>query len=246
MPPGDHHLSHKMPKSTRQNGGGSKKQRLQPYKRPVRAPTRFRIPNSVAGYRTGFPKQLTMSHTYHMTQEFQQAANPNDSAFINIRCNGMFDPEFAIGGHQPSYFDITSSIYDHYQVVSSVCKVRFTRAGDSNDPWVFGILINDDGVVNNANLHTLCEQPSATYKMVGGFDDVEEVTKYWSAKSAFGPGYLGMDSLKGDAGTDPTEQQMFTIFGRQSQLTTTGTFVRMSITITYTARWTELRDVASS
>jgi hypothetical protein len=57
--------------------------------------------------------------------------------------NGIYDPTFALGGHQPHGFDQLSAIYDSWQVISSTMEVVLYPQISTT------ALINGSGTVNN-------------------------------------------------------------------------------------------------
>lgn len=46
--------------------------------------------------------------------------------------NGMYDPDVAVGGHQPRGFDQLSAIYDEYQVRECIVEVYFACMASSS------------------------------------------------------------------------------------------------------------------
>jgi len=190
-----------------------------------------------------------MTHKYHSTYVLTSPGGGANAGVVQFRANGMFDPDFQIGGHQPSYFDTSASIYDHFRVVSSTIRVEFTTKtfpDQDDNPWVVGVYIDDDGTPASLVLDTLCEQPSSTQALLEHGSRKTTITKKWNAKSAFGPGFMGQDSLKGNAAADPTEQQVYTIFGRPVDTGLLTEVIYINVTIAYTAVWTELRDMVAS
>ena len=94
-------------------------------------------------------------------------------------------PYLQVGGNQPLYFDQMTNIYNHYTVVKS--RIKVTLIPNTVNPFVGGILTDDDGVPAYTSLHEMCEQPSSVY--VTSQRDAQVVTLYksWDCKAVFGP-----------------------------------------------------------
>lgn len=204
----------------------------------------FSIPRWVGKTKVGFPKELRMKHRYVTTGTLSFTSGL--LATYQFRCNGMFDPDVTGGGHQPMYFDQLTAIYDHFNVRTSKITLRATVPSTNSTPVGVGIYINDDSTVTPSVLQNCCEFGSSVYKVIGSKDTPEVVfTKKWSANEAFGPASLNDPELQGSASADPTEQQLFTIFGGSCDSTTTNR-IDFVVTVEYDAIWTELKDIASS
>lgn len=204
---------------------------------------RFGAPKWAGKPKSGFPKQLRMSHRYCDVYSLASTAGSQPSG--SFSCNGMYDPDISGTGHQPMYFDQLAAIYNHYTVLKSTIVVRLRSRGSSSAA-VYAIYINDDSTVTPTNVVFRCEQSSAVYKTVG-YQQSEEVVlkKTWDAKQAFGPGALADPNLQGTASANPTEQQMFTLTMSPLDGATACT-VDAFVTITYDVIWQELKDITSS
>jgi len=53
---------------------------------------------------------------------------------LQFRLNGLFDPDFSLGGHQPMGFDEWSAFYGRYRVKSAKCKIRAVSNTTVNVP----------------------------------------------------------------------------------------------------------------
>lgn len=204
---------------------------------------RFGAPAWAGKTKSGFPKQLRMSHRYCDVYPLTSTAGSQPQG--SFSCNGMYDPDISGTGHQPMYFDQLAAIYNHYTVVKSTIVVRLRSRGSSAGA-IYAIYINDDSTVTPTNVVFRCEQSSAVYKTVG-YQQSEEVVikKTWDAKKNFGPGALADPNLQGTASANPTEQQMFTLTMSPLDGATACT-VDAFVTITYDAIWQELKDIAAS
>lgn len=196
----------------------------------------------------GFPKKMVMTHRY-VDSKLLSTGTGGITVTANMACNGMYDPDVGIGGHQPYYFDQMSAIYDHYTVIGSKIKVTFvtqgTQTGTALSPAVCGIFVNDDSTLTAA-WPALAEHPSSVCKLspVSG-SGIAVATAKWSAKKTFGGAPLSNDNLQGTSSANPTELSVYTIFVN-SEAATAVTNVTVMIEIEYIAVWDELRDVAAS
>ena len=71
--------------------------------------------------RSGFPKQMQMRHRYAESITVNAVANVD--VWHLYRCNGMYDPRVALGGHQPMYFGRMGATYDHYVVTGATIRI---------------------------------------------------------------------------------------------------------------------------
>lgn len=61
-----------------------------------------------------------------------------------FRANGLFDPDSALGGHQPSGFDFWSQKYDRYVVLGS--KITIRPIGNGSNPTINRIDVTSDQI----------------------------------------------------------------------------------------------------
>ncbi|WP_445772381.1 hypothetical protein [Rheinheimera sp.] len=187
---------------------------------------------------------LKMVHKYNAIPHLlaQSTSGPVLELFL---CNGMFDPEVALGGHQPFYFDQLSAIYNHFTVLSSVCRATFMI--DESSAYVggatCGIYLEDDSTGGPTTFIAMSEQASAVTKAVADNDKVT-ITKYWNARQAYGGNTMDDNLLRGDVATDPQETMAFGVFcfGQLASYVT----CRVDVEIEYTAVWTELKPITTS
>jgi len=200
------------------------------------------IPRGLA-FKTGFPKQMKITHKY--CEGFMLAWNGPTAnvAYQSWSVNGLFDPNLAVGGHQPLYFDQMAALYNHYTVMASRCVVQMLT--NNTTTYAAGIYIDDDSTPTTQNLETVMEQNSAITK-IGQYQFGAEVyTRKWDAKAAFGGNVMDNDNLQGTSVANPTEQQAFIVYQRPLDGITTST-VTGFITIYYDTVWDELKQVGGS
>lgn len=209
------------------------------------------VPRGVRNNTTGFPKQLTIVHKYVEGPISFSLTGSLIPAVYQWRCNGMFKPNVLTAGHQPMYFDQASLIYNHFTVVSSKFKIEVVAesafvAGTTSAAVTGCLYIEDEAIpLTPTTIQSAAEQASATrigWTRSGNPNLI--LTKTWSARQAFGGDPLSNPELTGDIGTDPLEEQFYTLFlaspaGLAANCTT-------MVTIEYTAVWNELKNITGS
>lgn len=194
-------------------------------------------------YRTGFPRQQKMSHMYSYNSIISHATGAPTAQGVLFTVNGLFDPEVALGGHQPSYFDQMAALYDHYIVTSATITAEFSPA--SIQTWTCGVTINDDTSVDSYDLDALCEQPSSTSVQVPCYE-TRKVTKTWKLDRAFPAGSKVASQFRGDVTQNPTETQSFVVYARPTNGLLGVISCDVKVSIVYHAEWNELRDMVKS
>lgn len=202
------------------------------------------VPRYLRNKTTGFPKQLSMKHRYVETIELltQAGAGP---VKLGFKCNGMFDPADALGGHQPLYFDQLSQLYNHYTVLASKIKVNFAIDSSSTaQTGTGGIYIDEDSVFSPTTQTSLMEQASSVYTNLSYQGGPKSLFKTWNARQAFGGNTMDNDHLQGSASGDPVELQHYVIYVVGTVLE--NVVMRVQVEVEYTAVWDELKSVGSS
>lgn len=202
------------------------------------------IPRTIVSSGIGFPKKMVMSHKY---EETLALTIPFSVGMVKqfMSCNGMYDPNVSLGGHQPLYFDQMAALYDHYLVIGSKITVTFPPPADAN--MNVGIYIDDDAGNSLTSSDTVTEQTQAVRALLTPNATTSfQLTKSWSAKKYFGGSILANTELQGTSGANPTEQSYYMIFC-QSQTSPTAAYTYNPIvSIEYIAIWKELKEVGSS
>lgn len=231
----------------RKSHAPSQRKRMRPATRSIVPSTRartFTIPRGIRNPTTGFPAMMTVKHKY-VEDVFLLTQSSGAIAQWLSSCNGMFDPNTSLGGHQPLYFDQLSAIYNHYTVVSS--KITYKLAIDASsvaDACTVGCYIEDDST-GSITIHTaVLEQPSSVNRLLTREGGPVTLTKSWNARQAFGGNTLDNDELKGSVSANPVEQQHYELFVYNVPLDYPT--VRVQAEIVYTAVWRELKPMSTS
>lgn len=193
--------------------------------------------------KSGFPKKLLMKHKYVDTISVTNTSGLNSN--YQWRCNGMYDPNYSGGGHQPLYFDQMTAIYNHYTVIGSRIKVTLTPSAVYAVGANIALFINDDTTISVSTIQNAQEQHSGKFRIAAaGANQPINMYSKWSAKKTFGGSVLGNDLLQGTSSSDPAEQSIYTVLiypldgGQQTWY--------VNVEIEYLAVWDELRDIAQS
>ena len=222
----------------RASGAVSKPKRKQPFTPSYMT----KIPRNAVRLGSGFPKKMRQQMSYH--DVFLMASNAGSTAERQFKLNGLFDPDVAIGGHQPLYFDQMMGIYNHFHVVG--CKATVTaQPYDSNtSPAKIVIWQNDDTTNSSGTWNTRAEYPKASSGVTEG-DNKLKFTLPWSAKGTFGGDILANNSLQGTASGDPTELSILQITVQSADnVSTTNTIIHVKLE--YTVWFTEVKDILTS
>lgn len=79
---------------------------------------------SVPRDKLGFPQSMRATLRYTDKMTFELASNTN-AIVSTFRANDLFDPRYALGGHQPRSFDQYMGLFNNFTVTSSTCSVNF-------------------------------------------------------------------------------------------------------------------------
>jgi len=118
----------------------------------------------------GFPQQIKTTLRYAFRTEF--ALNNENAVVTQIRANDLYDPEVALGGHQPRGFDDFMKIYDKFTVTGSKCSAAFTYEGYYG-PTMTGLIGNL--IQNTAPLPSSAEVPALPPVTCGVFKSTESM-----------------------------------------------------------------------
>jgi len=170
-----------------------------------------------------------------------------------FRCNGIHDPDAAVGGHQPMGHDQWSVIYNHYTVtkanVSAVFNVQNINGTATGCPMTFGLGIVDGTTVRNLDEDCMMDSNYKWARM--GYGQLPTTT----LRHSYNPwkwnnikGKTLPDSLHANFGTDPTEQQYFHVWAsyRNGDALALTPIVWCTVTIEYTCSFSEPKQVGRS
>jgi len=166
----------------------------------------------------GFPKSKLVRLRY--VEEIVIDASSSGSVRHVFRANGLFDPNFNVGGHQPKGFDQNMIFYNHYTVLSSKITMTYANKTGGNDiPGYTAILLTDDGTTSIPwtqpyemfeSRYFTGRKPTFAGTERGYIGQKNYLTKTFSAKKFFARKNINSDpELRGTATSDPTEGAFF-------------------------------------
>lgn len=92
-----------------------------------------------------FPDRLLVKMRYTVPNFY--ASNLGNYSETVMRGNNVYDPEVAVGGHQPMGYDNFAGVYDFYYVHGARCSAaHFNLANNANNPVRIYIIANEDPV----------------------------------------------------------------------------------------------------
>lgn len=202
------------------------------------------ISNPVSFGKYAMPLRIQNTHRYACTYDLALDALGNGQ--IAMRANGMFDPEVALGGHQPYYFDQIGALYNHFTVIKSKMTVRAVPVDDpvagAAAPLMLSLFVDDDTTSLGTTLSNR-ERTGAQIKMLLPGQQQSPSVVYFNAQKMFGGNVMDNDELQGTVASDPAEEAIF--FAYFSSGDPSGQ-VKVFIDIEYTAVWDELKSLPES
>lgn len=143
--------------------------------------------NAVTFKGKGFPDRLTTNLVY--TDSFildPSAGTPCPNKTYSM--NGCFDPDFSLGGTQPTYWDQLSLIYSRYIVNGAKLTAVFSRSttvlGDVG-PYICGVQCSDNSSIASTNPQVLMSAPNTGFRVVNQEDGSTTVTATYSQKNTY-------------------------------------------------------------
>lgn len=190
----------------------------------------------------GFPKSMLITHKYR--DIISVTAIAGTVAGLQFSCNGMFQP--IVGGHQPMYYDQMAALYDHYTVIGSKIRWKITPVKQLTQACYVACFINDDASITPTSVGSYAEQTTGKLRQLPVTATHSVIlTQSWSAKKFFPGSTLSNFALRGDTGSNPTEQSVFTL-----GISPTGGAPNQDFTVecdvSYIAVWTEIKDLGPS
>lgn len=133
---------------------------------------------------TGVPDRFSTSLKYVETLNMDTAASGVPTSRV-YRGNGLFDPDAAVGGHQPYMWDQLSALYQHYTCWGSkiIVQCRISNPfgmGGAASPVV--VITPTNTSISAPVLETAMERPRARSVLLPGNGDTRIISN--SVKSA--------------------------------------------------------------
>lgn len=132
---------------------------------------------------------------------------------VNYRGNSLFDPNVAIGGHQPLYFDQYMALYGKYLVLGSSMKLTVTNG--SNTAALQCVLWPNTDVTVLATVSEVLEQTKAsTMRTIPLGQSLAYSTKRYAKTSTvlgLSKVQLGEEELSGTSSANPANEWFWSI-----------------------------------
>lgn len=159
-----------------------------------------------------FPKKIRTVLRYVENNAITCTASSYQQYFF--KCNGMYDPTDALGGHKPYGFNQYAAIYNHYHVYKAVCTVQFTNYNDADPGFIVGINITP-GSSDADTTQTKMEKQDGkkNYRTIAAGQPIVTITKTWTDKAYFGD-QSNEDSMSAAVTADPTELSHFCVWAQ--------------------------------
>jgi hypothetical protein len=188
------------------------------------------------------------------------AGAPTSTLFL---ANGIFDPTFALGGHQPHGYDYLSQLYDSWQVLSSTIEVVLYPQ------LAVSALINGSGFVNNqiigsfmsigvrdtpqimtgslTTLTDVLERPNLKTVFVNSNSEPTKIRASFSMPKFYGRA-RGMDDaeITGSTLADPNDKVYYHIIFGPNEGTTNLDSHQFVCRIKYKCRWFNPKNLVQS
>jgi len=169
-----------------------------------------------------------------------------------FRANGLYDPDFSLGGHQPYGFDQLMAQYNHFTVLKAVFEIENMNTQYADAYFYTTALTADSGTlaaayaaggVNGLRELPICGPTLGVNTYGSDVRGNQRKSKlYFDAAKYFGKrawDLIGDSRFSGDVGADPPEQAYFGYALYSPENTTVAHTYPLKITITYFAVLTE-------
>lgn len=163
----------------------------------------------------GFPMPPILRVTLPYCEQFALDAAASTPSAVQFLANGIFDPNVAVGGHQPLGRDQFADFYAYYRVVSSTCRCEFIPASNTSAVQQYvGIEISENSGFTPTGMSQIVERGNGNYKPLGldnGGHDYADVRTSWNAKTWIGPTSKN-DQYQAAVGADPTNLIYYNVY----------------------------------
>lgn len=164
-----------------------------------------------------------------------------------FRANGMYDPDTALGGHQPYGFDQLMALYNRYVVLGA--KITITAVPASSfGTYIIACKLSDNATLLSTTPTVLQEQPGYKYRLYtnGNAAVMPRLTMGYSARKMCRPGFMNNDTYQGTVNKDPDDQWYFTVLTASAVPTVDNTAMTFNIRIDYIAKFMNPIELAAS
>lgn len=165
--------------------------------------------------------------------------------FYGVRMNGPYDPVLAIGGGQPTFFDMFAGLYDRYNVVGAKITATFalpTTAAAGDGPYMIGITGTRSPTIPTTDAPTLATCPSTSSTVIMTSGDIKKLTATYSEKLLSVDGSSGNDETASVINSTPNAGYNAHIWASPQGTSTAGS-VNVVFVIEYIVDFYQLRSI---
>lgn len=173
---------------------------------------------------------------------------------FGFRANGIWDPDTAVGGHQPMGHDQWQVIYNHYEVTGARISVDFSvkssEAATKGFPITYGLgIVDQNGVLRTTDEDCMMDANYRWKRSTIAEMPAHRLTHYYNPwKWNNVKGRQLPDSLTANFGNDPSEQQYFDVWASCNYGSELPNSIRVDATvcIEYTCKFSEPKQLGRS
>lgn len=197
----------------------------------------FTVGQSNSQFFDPFPRTMRAILRYTEVINFN-ATSPVASIYY-FRAGSIHDPNYSGVGYQPYGHDTYASLYNHYRVIKSNCKIANTTAGGNN---IMGICLSDDVALTGNFNDIKLVKPSKHLPLASTTESKTLAMSYDSDKS-FPSQQQATTALFGN---NPAEEQYFAIYVTGSNELSDPPAVAIEVNIEYYVEFSELQNLPRS
>jgi len=186
-----------------------------------------------------------IKHPYHSSYDFNVANNtPKHWVF---RGNGMFDPDYAVGGHQPLGFDQYSALYQQFFVHRATMMTNVSCPDQVSNRRVYVWAdTTPNAPADDDNAGEICATNGGKMVTIGNqYFGLAKAKVVGSTKKITDYG-MSDPQAAGSPAADPSEVWYFHIYMTIQQADATTHSYRLDTDINYDAEWFDALKLGSS
>lgn len=207
--------------------------------------TRGTNPANSAVFRgIGFPDKLTTNLVYSESI-ILTPSGITPTPYVVYKPTSLYDPNDAVGGGQPTFFDQLSTIYGRYKVNGCKMTASFslsTQTAANIGPYLCGIQGSDVNSIVSTNPSVLISAPNTTFKLVSEQDGTTSVTATYSPSNTF---EFFDDSIQARTNADPVINWYFKVFASPQGVAVT-TPINVVLIMEYNATFSDLKQIVDA
>jgi hypothetical protein len=218
----------------------------------------------------GFP--TSMVSTLRYTTRIDLTPTGTNTQALSFRANGMFDPEAAVGGHQPRGFDEMMELYKTFTVTSSKIMVNWmyegydgpsTKAAAGNyiqgkadisdcpalSPAICGVMRSAEPYGSGISIENQMEKDRTSWTVLTPQGEAKVSSANSQLSDFFGKQDLvAADGYSGTDSKDPENQAYYHVFAARGSNDFSADLVKVVgfVTIEYRATFSEPKPLEAS